>query len=331
MSHVKNALLRYRIINSCFTNKQKRYWTYTELIEKLRQHDIDVVKRTLEEDFAALRYDKRLGFHAPIVYSAKEKAFHYSNPGFTIDHVPLTEEDLEALTLATNILHQYKNVKLVQQFEGTVDKLSKVVNHLRQPQNSKLIAFEHSPYYKGHDFFDDVLNAISNQQPLCITYRKIVGDKNDEHILHPYFLKEYRGRWYVLGYSEARHYILTLALDRFVKAEVTHVPFKENKTLKPKEYFQHTLGITLGKGQAEEIELWFSPVMAPYIKTQHLHHTQKMVREDENGLVINLKLMPNPELVQLILSYGADAKVLKPESLQVKIKQALELGRKLYE
>ena len=56
-----------------------------------------------------------------------------------------------------------------------------------------------------------------------------------------------------------------------------------------------------------------------------------MVREDENGLGINLRLIPNPELVQLILSYGGDVKVLKPESLQVKIKQAMELGRKLYE
>lgn len=61
--------------------------------------------------------------------------------------------------------------------------------------------------------------------------------------------------------------------------------------------------------------------MAPYIKTQHLHHTQKTVREDETGLVITLKLIPNPELTQLILSYGAEVKVLKPVSLQEGIKE----------
>lgn len=67
--------------------------------------------------------------------------------------------------------------------------------------------------------------------------------------------------------------------------------------------------------------MWFSPLLAPYLKTQHLHHTQKTVREDETGLVISLMLIPNPELTQLILSYGADVKVLKPVALQEGIKE----------
>ena len=128
----------------------------------------------------------------------------------------------------------------------------------------------------------------------------------------------------MLGYSEAREHLITLGLERIEKIEPAHVAFRENKTLRPKEYFKHTLGITLGQGPIEEIELWFSPFQAPYIKTQHLHHTQKTLREDENGLVISLKLIPNPELTQLILSYGADVKVLKPTTLQEGIKEIWE-------
>jgi predicted DNA-binding transcriptional regulator YafY len=94
------------------------------------------------------------------------------------------------------------------------------------------------------------------------------------------------------------------------------LPFRENKTLKPRQYFEHTLGITLGKGPVEEIELWFAPAIAPYIKTQHVHHTQKTLSDDERGLVISLRLIPNPELTQLILGYGADVKVLKPGRLK---------------
>lgn len=316
MPQAKNAFLRYRIIHSCFASRQKRYWTINELVEKLRDHDLIVEKRTVERDFETMRHDERLGYHAPIAYDKKEKGFYYTDLTFSIDKLPLTEEDLQALSLAANILHQYKGAKVVQQFEGMVDKLGKAVNHLRQPQNNKLIAFENVPYYKGHDFFDAILKAITDQQPLRIAYRKFDSPKNDEHVLHPYFLKEYRGRWYVLGHSEARHYTITLGLDRMEKVENATVPFKENKFLKPKEYFLHTLGITLGKGPVEEIELWFSPAQAPYIKTQHLHHTQKTIREDENGLVISLKLIPNPELTQLLLSYGAEVKVLQPEKLK---------------
>lgn len=324
MPSVKNQYLRYRILNSCFTNRQKPYWSIADLIKKLSEHDIIVDRRTLERDFEAMRHSEELGYNAPIAYDKKEKAFYYSDPRFSIDAAPLTAEDIEALTVATNILQQYKGVQLVQQFEGVMDKLSKVVHHLKKPEEQKIIAFEKSPYYKGNDFFDSVLHAITSKQPLRITYRKFAGDHDDVHVFHPYFMKEYRGRWYVLGHSEARDSVITLGLDRIIKIDQSNILFKENKALKPKEYFQHTLGITLGKGPVEEIELWFSATQAPYIKTQHLHHTQKTIREEKDGLVISLKLIPNPELMQLLLSYGAEVKVLKPKLLGDVLKQVWE-------
>jgi predicted DNA-binding transcriptional regulator YafY len=79
------------------------------------------------------------------------------------------------------------------------------------------------------------------------------------------------------------------------------------------------------KRTVEDIELLFSTTIAPYLKTLHVHHSQKIVREDANGLVIALRLIPNPELTQLILSYGPDVKVLKPEGLR---KQVEDLWRR---
>lgn len=329
MATNKNAYLRYRIINSCFTNKYKRYWTITEVIENLAEHDLFVEKRTLEQDFELMRYDERLNYHAPIAYCRTNKGYHYTDVHYSIDAVPLTAQDLETLTVATNILQQYKGAKLVAQFEGVVDKLSKVVAHLKKPEQQNILAFEESPYYKGHDHFDTIYQAIAGKQPVHITYRKFTSEQDDVHILHPYFLKEYRGRWYVLGYSEARHYTLTLALDRIINLKEALVTFKENKVLKPKEYFQHTIGITLGKGPVQEIELWFSSTLAPYIKTQHLHHTQKTLHDNVEGLVIALKLIPNPELLQLLLSYCGDVKVIKPESLKNKFVEMVERGREI--
>jgi predicted DNA-binding transcriptional regulator YafY len=253
------------------------------------------------------------------VYSKKEKAFHYSDADFSIDRVPLSEEDFQALTLAADVLHQYKGARVVQQFEGLLDRLGRVVNHLKQPVNNKLIAFENMPYYKGREYFDALVDAVTLKRPLAIRYKKFNREEVRTHVFHPYFLKEYHGRWYVLGYSEAREAIIVLALDRIEKVDLAPVSFRENKDLKPKEYFQHTLGVTLGTGPVEDIELWFSPYIAPYLKTQHIHHSQYTVRADDEGLVIALRLIPNPELTQLILSYGADVKVLKPLALKESI------------
>jgi predicted DNA-binding transcriptional regulator YafY len=167
--------------------------------------------------------------------------------------------------------------------------------------------------------FDALMQAVDSYQSLRVTYRKFTAEQAEDHTFHPYLLKEFKGRWYALGYSENRQQIIVLALDRIEKIVASPVMFKENKTLRPKEYFRHTLGVTLGTGPIEDIELQFSKLIAPYLKTQHVHHSQKTVREDKDGLVIALKLIPNPELTQLILSYGPDVKVLKPEGLRKQI------------
>src|SRR4051794_23155005 len=127
MPKTEKPTIRYRIINACFTNRQKRYWTIEELMEKLQAFDLVAYRRTVERDLFMMRHDQLLAYEAPIVYDKREKAYHYSDANFTIERMPLTAEDLEVLTLIINIMQQYKGVKLVDQFEGVVDKLSKVV------------------------------------------------------------------------------------------------------------------------------------------------------------------------------------------------------------
>ena len=54
--------------------------------------------------------------------------------------------------------------------------------------------------------------------------------------------------------------------------------------------------------------------------TKPIHGSQKKVRQDEKGLVIEIEVIPNYELEQLILSYGEAIQVLYPFTLKDKIK-----------
>lgn len=64
-----------------------------------------------------------------------------------------------------------------------------------------------------------------------------------------------------------------------------------------------------------------NPRRAGYILTKPLHESQTKISNDETGLKIALKLIPNPELLQVLLSFGSDLKVLAPASLLEKILQ----------
>ena len=63
--------------------------------------------------------------------------------------------------------------------------------------------------------------------------------------------------------------------------------------------------------------------MAPYVLTQNLHPTQKILRSDNESLLISLDLIVTFEVINTILSFGENVKVLKPEHLKEKVKRTL--------
>ena len=63
-----------------------------------------------------------------------------------------------------------------------------------------------------------------------------------------------------------------------------------------------------------------------------MHHSQHLVRYKENGnAIIQLKVVPNFELKQLILSYGNRMTVLSPKHLRNEILAEIEEILKNYQ
>ena len=116
----KNALLRYRIINACLTNRQRRYPTLEQIIEKIEEQTGEQISdSTVTKDFQQMRniYD------APIKYNAFHKGYYYTEEGFSIDGIPLTDEEKEALDYSTALLHQIKDTRIFKQFENAINKV----------------------------------------------------------------------------------------------------------------------------------------------------------------------------------------------------------------
>jgi predicted DNA-binding transcriptional regulator YafY len=325
----KNPYYRFQILNACFTNRQKRYWTKHELIYKLLQNDLIVSERSLKLDLQAMRYDERLGFMAPITYCAKERAYYYSDPDYSINKFDLTAEQLDAFSSIVDLMQAFKGAQFMQEFEGALDKVVRSVDNIKserlQPGRS-VIEVERAPYYKGMGHLDPIKYAIDNEQCLRIAYQKFTSTLADEHVFHPYLLKEFKGRWYVLGHSDSRNQMITLGLDRIEKLEDEPIAYKQNDTIKPYTYFKNTIGVTHIQAPAEEIVLWFSPNQSPYLKTQHLHETQVVLKDDAEGLILSLKLIINYELLSLLMSYCPHVSILKPTHLAEKFEELLRKG-----
>ena len=70
---------------------------------------------------------------------------------------------------------------------------------------------------------------------------------------------------------------------------------------------------------------------AGYVISKPLHQTQTKPIEQEGGWVkISLKVIPNNELIGMILSFGKDVRVIGPASFKEKVSEEIKLMTKNY-
>ncbi len=328
------ALIRYKTIDQCLQNRYRR-WTLDDLIEAcsdaLYEYE-GVLKRvglrTIQSDIQVMRSDK-LGYNAPIKV-VDRKYYTYEDPEYSITKKPLSKQDLDKLTEVTEILKQFKGFSyftdlrvLVQKLEDTLD--SEKENH------AQVIELEKNDNLKGLEYIEPVYQYILKKTVLNIWYQSFKARRPGKITFHPYLLKEYRNRWFVLGRKVANQPILTLALDRIDKIEVNdEVEYVEDKDFNPEQFYKDVIGVTVNSMRPVNVHLFVNQQNAPYVLTKPLHHSQQLISKSEQGIEIVIKVIPNFELEREILGFGESMKVISPETLKKRIQQRLENATKLY-
>lgn len=313
-----------KVIDACLRSKTKRYWSKQELMDAmLERKDIKVGSRSFENDLNLMRHCTQLAYHAPIAYDKKLNGYFYSDPDYSIDKLPLNASDIADLELAAATLRQYRDVKVLSRYAASVDKVINLVTNLKREEDRnsrKIIDFEKAPYVKGVEHLDALIEAIQSKAVLRLSYQKFVDSDPQSRIISPYLLKEYRNRWYLLAVQHNEEKLKIFGLDRVEAFEcLESEEYQEPENFHAETYFENTIGISLHDNDKEEVVLSFSPHDGNYIRTQHLHSSQQVLKDDSNEFRIKLKVVVNYELISTILGYGKGVKVIEPEALRSQI------------
>jgi predicted DNA-binding transcriptional regulator YafY len=155
---------------------------------------------------------------------------------------------------------------------------------------------------------------------LIITYKSFKSSKVIDYDISPYFLKRYNQRWFLFAQVAGFDSLTNLALDRIEIIDFSSTPFTPNTKYDWDEYFDDMIGVSRPQNtELTKIQLKFTPDQAPYIKKKPLHGSQKTISENEEGLIIQIEVIPNYELESLVLSFGSDCEVLAPIEFQYRI------------
>jgi predicted DNA-binding transcriptional regulator YafY len=321
----KNAAIRYRIIDKMLRNKYRLYPTLQNLIDAVREYTdgiLEVSESSIQKDIQAMKSPDL--FSAPIVFSRKEKGYYYDDgtgkrdESFSIDGVPLNDAEISAIKLAAGILKQFQGTEFMSGYESAIDKILTKIDVTQNPEIESIIQVEQTPASTGSEFINPLIQLISERLTVQFEYTKFYKEKSEIYTVHPYLIREYRNRWYLIGLDDLKKEIRTFGLDRISNlVQASGIKYIRDTKFKPEVYFKYALGISVFNDRApEEIQLSFKPFTGKYIKTQPWHDTQEEMVNNEKEYRIKLKLMPSMELIREVRSYGNDVKVLKPEWLK---------------
>lgn len=336
MAQNKNALIRHRTIDKCLQNPY-RQWTLNDLIDACSEalyeyegRDINVSKRCVQLDIQLMRSDK-LGYNAPIVVYDK-KYYKYEDDNYSITNIPLTENDMNVLSESVEMLKQFKDFSLFSELGGIIQRLEDKV-YTEKTHQSSIIHLDKNEGLKGLEHLDGLYQAILKELCLTITYQSFKARKASDIPFHPYILKEYNNRWFVVGRKKPGDPILTLALDRITKiAYNLHIEYDKGD-FDGDTFYKNTIGVTvLNDDQLQEVVLKLDRENAPYVLTKPFHHSQKVLERLQDGsTLIQVKVHHNFEFERLILGFGNSVEVVKPRLIRNRIAKKLSRALKQYE
>jgi predicted DNA-binding transcriptional regulator YafY len=315
----RNKFQRLRVINDLLARHTRPNWrTMAEacIRELGLLTNADSLRRTIFNDITDL---KNAPFFAPLF--SENGYYTYSEP-FSLNNV-LNPNDVLLLNEIQVLLRQFASLP---QFKG-LEEIQLKIEERAGGRRPALIEFEKNDDYTGNRHLQPLYEAISQQKALKINYKDF-KDEITQHTLSPYLLREYKNRWFIFGWQHVENSLYNLALDRIQTlnfSDFAYIPSRVDMNL----YLRDVVGVTRFRDALPEIiEVRFLKPRAYYVKTKALHHSQAIVSETETAIIFRYWLIPNPELETEILSYGADAEVLVPESLRKRMRGLVqEMGR----
>lgn len=321
MPHIKNALIRYRIIDRCLRNKYKPFPTKRDLREACEEAlygdtgGANICDSTIEKDMFAMKMEH----DAPIRYSKRHGGYYYDDPDFSINDIPLTEDDLSSIQFAVKTLMQFRDVELFRQFGHAIDKIFDRVATAQEPGEEEfahLVQFETAVSSGGNEYIPELFEAIKLSRLVSFDYTSFVSGKMKRRTVLPLMVKEYRNRWYLITHEASKNDIVTFGLDRMGKPEVLEEIGTKPEDFDPYSYFRYAIGITSNKSEPVNVVFKAENVAAKYISSQPLHPTQQITKEGKNRTTFQMTVLVSEELIRNLLSYGGEIEVLEPQELR---------------
>ena len=330
----KLASIRYRVLDKCLRDHRRRYYI-TDLVDACNEalenfNGSSVSERQVRADIAFMQ--REAGGNAPIEkrMDGHWAYYRYSDPNFSILKLPMSQDEFDQLSNTIQMLGRFKGLPDNSWMEATLCRLKSTFN-IHNTQTS-WVHFSQNEDLEGLRHFSRLYDAISQNIVLGVRYHRF-GSESWMREIHPYQLRQFNNRWFLVGYEENvsdRLPLVVLPLDRIEnvieKQDVQFIPFKGDI----EQPFRDIVGVSLkfGESRVHILIRAYRPT-ADYIKTKPIHHSQQIIDVTDEYIDFSLDRIPNYEFETIMLTYADNCEILEPSTLREKISERAALIEKM--
>ena len=263
------------------------YIGFEELTQELereltiRGYNAICSRTTLQRDIKEIRDD----FYINIQYSRLQG-------GYFIDQTEQLEPDVETL---------------LEPFE--------LLNSLNTDSGKPDFIYPEKHRPKGIKHLFTLIQAIKTASFINFSYCKYANEDFSIRQLAPYALKEFCGRWYIIG--KEKENIRTFGLDRMESLTILSTHFPKDPVFNMEEKFRDCYGIYSSEEYpVEEIILSFGAEDGNYLKSVPLHASQEILKDTPEEFIIKLRIRLTLDFLMEIISRSWSLKVISPPVLR---------------
>ena len=177
----------------------------------------------------------------------------------------------------------------------------------------------------SHRFLTVIIDAMRDNRRVCISYKGYNMSDYQDMFIHPYCLRLFKRRWYIIAYSEYSKGNRLFMLDRARSVEVLTDSFTMPEGFDAEEYFNDIYGVRqTDRSEMTKVVLKVNANRCDLLRNLPLHPSQKEVETTPEYSIFKVELKPNFDLKQELISYLDAPEVLEPVSLRDELRMTIK-------
>jgi len=194
----------------------------------------------------------------------------------------------------------------------------------------------------GHRHLTSIMEAMTENCEIVITYRKYTSSEAVRYTLRPYAVKEFAKRWYLVAHCVERDGLRVYGLDRIQEMEITGTTFKMKKDFDVETLFATSFGIYIPKEKGTTITFRATRKEANFLRDLPIHKSQKElsikeirkifpdVRPTDENVYFEIFVCPDEALTMEFCKHGGRLEVLTPASVREAVAEEFRKALNLY-